>query len=250
MALGQDVVQDLTQPDNVSVLRDILLYHILPGNFSSSDFVNGTFNTLTDDSDVAIQRISSSNGVTFDNTELLGPDEVQSCNGVAHIIGGVLFPRDADAAPPAPAPTPQTLAPTTTTVTVRVERFYMSYVTDSTDTPTDAQYETLVAATAEYYEDLFSQEIPGFVRMDMAIDFTLSGDVVSDPANRFNLYVEFSEAEAVFTRDQENPTSDDMITRMVEGLTATFLVNVVRAIENSPFTRVNEGWVAYTSMTI
>lgn len=246
MALGETFVRELTEPENADQLRDFLLYHIVPEYVPSSEFQNGTLTTLLDNASVVVTVMGNA---TFDNSTALLPDEIQACNGIGHVLDTVLMSR-LSGFTPAPAPVPQTAAPTTSTVTVRIERFYMAYVSDDTTAPTDAQYQALVEATAAYYEDLFSTTIPGFVGMDMQIDYTLSGDAVTEPASRFNLYIEFSEARAVFTRDQVNPTSDEMITEMVDGLDANFLVNTVRQIQNSPFTRVNEGWVAYTSMTI
>ena len=81
----------------------------------------------------------------------------------------------------------------------------------------------------------------------MPIDFTLSGAAVTEPDNH-NLYIEFGDVEAVFTRDQGNPTGDELTTRIIDGLTAPFLTDVVRQLP-TPFADVVEGSAAFVTST-
>ena len=73
---------------HVEDLREVLLYHILPGLYLIDDFQNGPIGTLQGE-DVAVNVTSSS--ITFNGAELVEGD-ILACNGVLQVIDEVLIP--------------------------------------------------------------------------------------------------------------------------------------------------------------
>ncbi len=86
-ALPQGVVAAALQPENKELLRQVLLYHVVPGRVTSSQLKTGTVKTLGGGVAVRVtgDRIIVNNGsVTQAN--------IQASNGVAHVINRVLIP--------------------------------------------------------------------------------------------------------------------------------------------------------------
>jgi Fasciclin domain len=87
-ALDSATLDELLLPVNQDKLKDLLLYHIVPGLVLSEDFDDGSLQTLLD---------SQSISVTIDPIVLNGRAEiveadVMACNGVVHAINDVLVP--------------------------------------------------------------------------------------------------------------------------------------------------------------
>ena len=77
----------LADPDT---LRSILLYHVIPGKVYSSDVANLSSATTAHGSEV---KIHSENGsVMVDNAKVVATD-IESSNGVIHVIDTVILPR-------------------------------------------------------------------------------------------------------------------------------------------------------------
>jgi len=69
----------LTDPANLDELREVLLYHILPGLYLSDDFEEGPIETI------------GLSPLTLNGVQVVETD-VMACNGVLHIIDHVLVP--------------------------------------------------------------------------------------------------------------------------------------------------------------
>jgi len=99
MALGEDYssLEDFDTDEEIALLRDILLYHVIPAEVLAADLAAGEVGTaLTDNS---IEIIES--GDTFvigdasdTNANILETD-IEATNGVAHVIDKVLLPQSA-----------------------------------------------------------------------------------------------------------------------------------------------------------
>ena len=81
------ITRYLSDVNNADDLRDVLLYHILPGLTRIDDFTRGPVDTLLDD-DISV-RI---NPVTFNKVATVEEGDFKACNGVIHIIDNILLP--------------------------------------------------------------------------------------------------------------------------------------------------------------
>ena len=79
----------LLEPEWILHLRDVLLYHVAPGNVSSSGLSDGQIVTMANEETVAI---AISDGNVFVNGAQVVVADVFADNGVAHIINAVLTP--------------------------------------------------------------------------------------------------------------------------------------------------------------
>jgi uncharacterized surface protein with fasciclin (FAS1) repeats len=86
LSLGQDVLDDLTQPENRDVLKNLLLYHILPGALLSDEFVDGDYLTLSGD-DIRV----SVDPLEFNGVGTVSIDEI-TCNGILNSVRDLLLP--------------------------------------------------------------------------------------------------------------------------------------------------------------
>ena len=77
----------LSRPENIGELRQLLLYHILPGETLAADFASGPRDTLLPNFTVDI----SVDPLMFDDASIIEPDTLAS-NGIFNIIDTVLDP--------------------------------------------------------------------------------------------------------------------------------------------------------------
>lgn len=224
--LGQDRIAELLLPQNLAELQSILLAHVLPGRTLASEFSAGTVETLTPSSTVVI----SLDPLAFTGTGVISTDSI-ACNGVVHSIEGILM--DASPAP--------SMAPLTRVV---VDRFYISYRTTDTATPTAQEFATNRLATLAYYENIFSSKYANFRGVDLELDFNLSGDEVTIPAERYNVYQEYSQAVFFFDSSDDIPSSDELFQELEDGITRAYLLDVVRT-QTGPFSGVVEAFLKY-----
>lgn len=80
----------------LQILEQILLYHVVPGNITSSDLASGTVNTLLPDETLEI--IAAGNSFVIGDASdvdanILTPDQ-EASNGVVHIIDKILIPQE------------------------------------------------------------------------------------------------------------------------------------------------------------
>ncbi len=84
--IGQTDINDVP----VDILEKVLLYHVVPSTFKSTQLTDGAFTTL-EGSDITI---STMNGVTVNDVPVVMPYDVEASNGVIHTINSVLVPKD------------------------------------------------------------------------------------------------------------------------------------------------------------
>ncbi len=77
----------LANPDQ---LREVLLYHVVPGRVMAADVVNLGHATTAQGQDLAIR--ASDGSVTINEARVTTTD-IQTSNGVIHVIDSVLLPR-------------------------------------------------------------------------------------------------------------------------------------------------------------
>ena len=78
----------LLMPENIEELRGLLLYHVIPGETTTSEFTAGPTDTLLDDFPV---EISFSPDIMFDDGSVEVADTAV-CNGLFNILDTVLDP--------------------------------------------------------------------------------------------------------------------------------------------------------------
>merc|ERR1711937_297248 len=93
-ALPDGLVECLVKEENVAVLSDILLYHVVSGEVRSTDLVDGMAATTLNGDEVTVDL---SDSVKIDSSTVIIPD-VEASNGVIHVIDSVLVPADIDVA--------------------------------------------------------------------------------------------------------------------------------------------------------
>lgn len=76
-------------------LKDILLYHVVPGKVTSAELKNGMMPKTVQGSTV---KVDLSNGVKINDAKVTKPD-IEASNGVIHVIDKVLLPTAVDASP-------------------------------------------------------------------------------------------------------------------------------------------------------
>ncbi|MFQ4146624.1 fasciclin domain-containing protein [Chlorogloeopsis sp. ULAP02] len=91
-ALPEATRQKLLQPQNREVLRQILTYHVVPGNLRANQLQSGDIKTLGVNP-LTIQVEQATNQVQVNNARVIQPD-IPASNGVIHIIDQVLLPPD------------------------------------------------------------------------------------------------------------------------------------------------------------
>ena len=77
----------LANPDK---LREILLYHVVPGKVMAADVVNLSSATTAQGSDVAFKLADGSVQI---NDALVTATDIETSNGVIHVIDTVIVPR-------------------------------------------------------------------------------------------------------------------------------------------------------------
>ncbi|MEO0570099.1 MAG: fasciclin domain-containing protein, partial [Bacteroidota bacterium] len=99
MALGSDFnsLDDFDSEEEIALLRDILLYHVVPARVLEADLAAGEVATaLTDNS---IEIIESEGafviGDASDTNASILDTDIEATNGVAHVINKVLLPKSA-----------------------------------------------------------------------------------------------------------------------------------------------------------
>ncbi|MBD2168457.1 fasciclin domain-containing protein [Calothrix membranacea FACHB-236] len=82
--------QRLSQPENRELLRQVLAYHVVPGNLTANQLQSKEVNTLGNNP-VTIQADQTNNEVRVNDARVIQPD-IPASNGVIHIVDRVILP--------------------------------------------------------------------------------------------------------------------------------------------------------------
>jgi len=93
-ALPAGTVDELLKPENKQKLTDILLYHVVPGKVMAADVVKLTSATTVLGKDVAV-KVDMGNVYINESKVIL--TDIETSNGVIHVIDAVLLPPAEDA---------------------------------------------------------------------------------------------------------------------------------------------------------
>jgi len=125
---------------------------------------------------------------------------------------------------------------------VLLRNYYMSYsASEATREPTDIEYKEIRTATRQYFEIFLSEyfsTIPGVTLQAVRTVLYYATDQVSVPAPDFNIYMEYSGTELVFTPDSDPaliPTEEEAFGLFQLGITTNYILDVVRVFDTSPF---------------
>jgi|TARA_R110002073_G_scaffold153053_1_gene308029 uncharacterized surface protein with fasciclin (FAS1) repeats len=89
-ALGQDTINSLLLPENRDQLVSILTYHVVPGEYFSTDLAGQRLSVETVNGDTV--DINATHGsVMVDGATVISAD-VDASNGVIHVINSVIMP--------------------------------------------------------------------------------------------------------------------------------------------------------------
>ncbi len=89
-ALPAGTLDELLKPENKQQLTDILLYHVVSGNVMASDVVGLTSAPTVLGKDVTV-TVKDGNVYLNDNVQVIITD-IQTSNGVIHVLDAVLLP--------------------------------------------------------------------------------------------------------------------------------------------------------------
>ncbi len=85
--LPEGTVSSLLEPENQDKLTDILLYHVVAGEVTSDQIVDGELKTVGGES----VYISTDQGVQINDANVVKAD-IAADNGVIHVVDQVLLP--------------------------------------------------------------------------------------------------------------------------------------------------------------
>jgi uncharacterized surface protein with fasciclin (FAS1) repeats len=85
--LPDGALEFLLRPENRNLLRQVLAYHVVPGEFTSSQLQTGAISTLN--GGIAV-RVTPERIVVNDGSVIRA--DIQASNGVVHAVNRVLLP--------------------------------------------------------------------------------------------------------------------------------------------------------------
>lgn len=88
-ALPPGTLQALLRPENRGLLRQVLAYHVVPGEVTSSELTTGGVRTLGGGIAVRV----TPDRIVINDGSVIQPD-IQAANGVVHVVNRVLLPRE------------------------------------------------------------------------------------------------------------------------------------------------------------
>ncbi len=86
--ISADTLTDLLKPENKEKLAGILTYHVVAGKVTAADVSKLTSSKTVNGQEV---KINATDGVKINNATVTTPD-IETTNGVIHIIDTVLMP--------------------------------------------------------------------------------------------------------------------------------------------------------------
>ena len=115
-ALPDGAISFLVLPENIDLLSQVLLYHVIPASFVSTNFADGdTIPTLLPGEFLEIGFTDDDETITVNGNATVVMPDIMASNGVIHIIDSVLLPENFELPtstdePAEPAPTDSPVA--------------------------------------------------------------------------------------------------------------------------------------------
>jgi uncharacterized surface protein with fasciclin (FAS1) repeats len=89
-ALPPATLEALLQPENIADLQSVLTYHVVPGAVMSGDLVDGMEVATVNGETITINVDAS--GVSINGSANVAMADIETSNGIVHIIDAVLLP--------------------------------------------------------------------------------------------------------------------------------------------------------------
>jgi uncharacterized surface protein with fasciclin (FAS1) repeats len=89
-AIPEATREKLLQPKNRETLKQVISYHVVPGNLTANQLQAGKVQTL-DNNPVNIQVDKTANQVKVNDAKVIQPD-IKASNGVVHVVDKVILP--------------------------------------------------------------------------------------------------------------------------------------------------------------
>ena len=107
----------------------------------------------------------------------------------------------------------------------------------------------MLQRTSDYFETVFADFYANnpdvdFLGIESAIDFTLYAGEAGRPEERFNIYINFSFSDLTFTEDSIPPTTAEALDILYSAISPTYILEVVRTFEGTPWVSTSEVFFA------
>lgn len=89
-ALPEDARQELLLPENRELLREVLTYHVVPGQLTADQLASSEIQSL-EGTPLTVTVDQASNEVQVNNASVTQPDILAS-NGVIHVVDQIILP--------------------------------------------------------------------------------------------------------------------------------------------------------------
>ncbi|MFW5762213.1 MAG: fasciclin domain-containing protein [Cyclobacteriaceae bacterium] len=90
-ALPEGVLEALLKPENKDKLVKVLTYHVVMGELSSGELVDGLIATTAEGSNV---KVNTGQGMVRINEAEVVQADIEATNGIVHLIDKVILPPD------------------------------------------------------------------------------------------------------------------------------------------------------------
>lgn len=91
-ALPTETLETLLLPENIEELQSVLTYHVVPGAILASDITDG-MEVVTVNGETITLNVSEA-GVSINDSSTVLNADIQTSNGVVHLIDSVLLPPE------------------------------------------------------------------------------------------------------------------------------------------------------------
>ena len=119
----------------------------------------------------------------------------------------------------------------------------------ATREPTVAEYEQMLLRVTEWFNMFFEEfyaDDPDieFLGAETELDLTLFGANAGIPQQRYNIYMDFSFTDFIWSENSIPPSSSELFDIMRQSISTDFILEQVRTFSGSPFETTNEAFFA------
>lgn len=137
-------------------------------------------------------------------------------------------------------------SPVSTVQRIRVADFYLAYVAGNADRePTEDEYAQVASLTMDYFETFLQARYADdpdvtYLGIEPALEFTLYGENAGIPNERFNIYMDYSYADVIYTPESTPPNPAETFVILRDSISPEYILDYVRAASGTPFVSTNE----------